>query len=216
MIEIRPHDRVLFQGDSITDAFRVKDPGEPHDCYLLGAGYAGRIAGDLRLAHPAAGLRFFNRGVSGITTGGLLERWPLETVALEPDVLSLLVGVNDANPDHAQDVATFEDQYRELLQKARAALPGLRLILLEPFALAHGTAGPAWRERVEQRQPVVRQLASELDAAFVPLQGALDEATASAGAPPTHWTLDGIHPSSAGHALIAREWQRAVRVAVGA
>lgn len=212
MLTLRPHDRILFQGDSITDAFRVKDPGEPHDCYLLGAGYAGRIAGDLRAAHPGMGLRFFNRGISGEGVNELLKRWTIDTLCLEPDVLSLLVGINDTSPHKQQTPEQWEAAYRELIDQTRSALPGVRLILLEPFGLPHGAHGAEQRANLEARQPIVRKIAESVGATFVPLQERFDRAVADHDAPPTHWTLDGIHPSSAGHVLIAEAWKSAVQI----
>jgi lysophospholipase L1-like esterase len=215
MLSLQPNDRVLFQGDSITDAFRIKDPNEPHDCYLLGAGYAGRIAGDLRLEHPRLNLRFLNRGIAGNTLKQLHERWLLDAICLEPDVLSLLVGVNDASPNANQSPEEYETLYRRLLERTLEARPTTRLILLEPFGMVHGSLDQPWRDRLRPRQETVAKLAEEFGAAFVPLQSAFDEAatqTAKHAIAPTLWTLDGIHPSAAGHALIARQWKAAVRI----
>jgi len=212
MLTLKPHDRILFQGDSITDAFRIKDPNEPHDCYLLGAGYAGRVAGDLRAAHPELGLRFLNRGIAGQGVAELLSRWTIDTICLEPDVLSVLVGINDSAPGRDETAEQFEASYRRLIEETTAALPSIRLILLEPFLVPHGGQAAERRSNLEARQPIVRRLAEEAGATFVPLQEVFDKAVADHDVPPTHWTLDGIHPSSAGHVLIAEAWKAAVKV----
>lgn len=210
MLKLQRNDRILFQGDSITHAYRVQDPGEPHDCYLLGAGYAGRVAGDLRAARPEMGLRFFNRGVCGEGVAELAKRWTIDTLCLEPDVLSLLVGINDCSPQKQQTPEQFEAAYRGLIDETRSALPAVRLILLEPFALQYGAHGADAQESLTARQSIVRTIAAEVGATFVPLQEVFDKAVADHDAPPTHWTLDGIHPSSAGHVLIAEAWKGAV------
>lgn len=211
-MKLQPHDRILFQGDSITHAYRVEDPNEPHDCYLLGAGYAGRVAGRLQAEHPAMGLRFWNRGVCGNNIPALLERWNLDTICLEPDVLSLLIGVNDAFPACEQTADQYEQQYRRLLEMTRAGMPHVRLILLEPFALFHGMVTQQHMQRVRDRQPRVRRIADDYDATFVPLQELFDTAVSDhPDVPPTHWTLDGVHPSAAGHHLIAQAWLNATQ-----
>src|SRR5690348_3037982 len=118
---IRSGDVVLFQGDSITDAFRK--PDEINNAYQLGAGYAMIVSGKLLRQRPADHLQFINRGISGHTLGHLQARWQLDAIALQPSVISLLVGINDtsrqAEGNSSLSPPQFEKEYRELLQQTR-------------------------------------------------------------------------------------------------
>lgn len=200
-------DRILFQGDSITDAFRR--PAEVNEAYQLGNGYAFLVAAHLRLTRPADRLAFFNRGISGNRIANLAERWEADALALRPTVVSLLVGINDTLADVASGgqgaaLAEYERQYRALLARTPA-----RFILCEPFALMTGMITPAHRENLAPRQRLVRQLAAEHGTALVELQEAFD--AAARVMPPEYWVYDGVHPTAAGHALIARHWMETMR-----
>jgi len=205
---IRPHDRVVFIGDSVTHGHRR--PEEIHDCYHLGCGYVKMIAAELRADRPELNLTIFNRGVCGNDLSHLEERWQEDCIDLQPTVVSVLTGVNDANPKIDQSLEQYESSYRGLLERTRAALPDVRFILLEPFGfmvspppeLESITSDRV--ERVRQRQPIVKELADAFDACFVPLQSVFDEAIKRA--PSEHWAADGVHPSAAGFLLIARQW----------
>jgi lysophospholipase L1-like esterase len=184
MTRIQQNDRILFQGDSITDAFRK--PAEINEAYQLGTGYV-----------------FFNRGVSGNRIANLVERWDADCLALQPTMVSVLIGINDTAHDvggkPGSSLADYEKHYRTLLTSVPA-----RFVLCEPFALVTGTVTPAWRENLLPRQRLVRQLAAEFGAVFVELQAAFDAAARQM--PAEYWIYDGIHPTAAGHALIARCW----------
>ena len=130
---------ILFQGDSITDGNRSRNMDWNH---VLGHGYAYLIAARLWYNFPEKGFHFFNRGVSGDTITDLATRWDLDTIALQPNLLSILVGVNDTlhavNGDKNYTVASYEDDYRALLTKTRLLLPTIQLVLSEPFILPVG------------------------------------------------------------------------------
>jgi lysophospholipase L1-like esterase len=194
--------RVLFQGDSITAAGR-RAGATGHDADALGMGYPLTVAGALA-GGPWA---FFNRAVSGNTVPDLQARWPRDTLALEPDVLSVLVGVNDfwhREQGYAGTVGDFERQYSELLAATRRAGPGIRLLVLEPFVLRCGAVNDSWFPEFDERRRAAARVASSMRATFVPLQAAFDHA--AAGTSPEHWAPDGVHPSPQGHQLIARQW----------
>ncbi len=205
---IQPNNVILFQGDSITNAFRK--PEEACNAYQLGAGYAMMVAAQILAARPADGLTFLNRGVSGEGVQGLRKRWQADCIDLKPDVLSLLVGVNDSRPTKAEpflDVAEFETQYRDLLQVTRDALPKVTLVLCEPFILPCGEVQARAAEDIAARGEAVNRLADEFDAAVVPLQDVF--AAALTKAPAEYWAFDGIHPTAQGHWLIAKAWLKA-------
>ncbi len=199
--------RVLFQGDSITDGNRGRSADPNH---ILGHGYAFIVAAKYGAAFPERELTFLNRGISGNTVTDLAGRWAKDTVELKPGVLSILIGVNDAAKK--VPVAEFEQAYDELLTQTRAALPGVRLVLGEPFLLPVGVRKEGWETAhadMVLRQEAVARLARKHGAALARFQTALD--AASRRAAPDHWIWDGIHPTYSGHQILAEEWVRAVK-----
>lgn len=201
---LRPNDTILFQGDSITNALR--HPDELNNAFQMGNGYAFLIAARLLFERPADDLTFYNRGVSGNTTRHLLERWQTDCLDLRPDVVSLLIGVNDANVPLAPD--EYEGNYRQLLEQTEAKLPDVRWVLCEPFLLDGRVASVARQEAIAPIQRIVRSLARERNAVFVPLQALFDDAVQKA--PPSYWAYDGVHATAAGFELMARAWLEAV------
>ncbi len=204
---------VLFQGDSITDCGRNRGLAEANHPDGLGRGYVFMAGGLLRSRQAGLGLRVHNRGISGDRIIDLHKRWQQDCLDLKPAVLSLLVGVNDWAKFHRpnlEGVATdiFGSTYRELLANTRKALPAVRLILGEPFVLQPEWITDAMREDLAVRQAMVRTLARDFDAVFVPYQAAFEAGCRAA--PPRYWSEDGVHPSHAGHSLMARAWLAAV------
>ena len=197
---IQPHATVLLQGDSITNAFRM--PAEINNAYQLGAGYALLVAAHVQLHRPGDQLNFLNRGVAGDTLARMAARWEPDCLALKPTVVSILVGVNDTLCGTPQD--EFAPRYRALLAATRRALPEVRFILGEPFVLPCGLITPAHIADMDQRRPVVRQLAQEFGTRLVPYAAAF--VAAQRLAPPGYWSYDGVHPTAAGFALMARTW----------
>lgn len=202
-----PGARILFQGDSITDGNRGRSADPNH---ILGHGYAFIIAAKFGAAFPEAKLEFFNRGVSGNTVLDLEKRWQKDTLDLKPDVLSILIGVNDKGRGVPFD--TYEQTYDKLLADTKAANPKLKLILCEPFIVDHLATTPQHgspNADIVKRQEIVARLAKKHGAALVHFQAALDRATGRA--PAIHWIWDSVHPTYSGHQILADEWERAVR-----
>jgi lysophospholipase L1-like esterase len=202
----------LFQGDSITDGNRTRNNDWNH---VMGHGYQYIIASKLWYEFPAKGFHFFNRGISGNKIPDLLARWQLDTLELKPDLLSVLVGINDiaasieGKPGFSID--NYRDGYVSLLQKTRESLPNIQLVLCDPFVLPVGKVKDRWTEyltEVRNRQAVVKELAAKYDAVHVTFQAAFDKALVKA--PAEYWIWDGVHPMPAGHELMAREWFRQV------
>ena len=205
---------ILFQGDSITDCGRAAAPAAGYSNGGRGPGYAGLVAARTMRDHPARDWNFINRGISGNRVVDLYARWRVDCVNLEPDVLSILIGVNDVwheNNRNGVDVPRFERFYRELLSWARAERPSIRLVVLEPFLCMSNDAAAAMLPEVVKRAEVAKAVAQDFDAAFVPLQRLFDEA--SRQAPPSYWAADGVHPTAAGHQLIADAWLEAMPLA---
>ncbi|SFD66240.1 Lysophospholipase L1 [Paenibacillus catalpae] len=204
---------ILFQGDSITDCGRARE-GSPGQA--LGQGYVHHIAGQLGYQMAEDGHQFINRGISGNRVSDLYARWNEDAIAIKPDILSILIGVNDTwrIMDNLPSGATdrFERAYRILLEETREVLPDTKLVLGEPFVLRTGVTlkeWSGWRERVERQSDMVKQLAEEYNAVFVPFQQAFDQAAEQAA--PDYWLHDGVHPTAAGHYLMAAEWLKAVQ-----
>lgn len=199
--------RILFQGDSITDGNRGRSEDPNH---ILGHGYVFIIAAKYGAAFPERNLAFLNRGVSGNKVTDLAERWQKDTLDLKPDILSILIGVNDLSADLPLD--QYEQVYDKLLADIRAAKPDVRLVLGEPFSLPVGskkTDWEQWNAGMKQRQEIVAKLADKYHAALVRFQTAFDRACQRA--PTEHWIWDGIHPTYSGHQIMADEWVRTVQ-----
>lgn len=200
--------RLLFQGDSITDMKWGRNEKDRN--HYLGHSYVFLIASRLGVDLPAAQLDFYNRGMSGHTVGDLRKRWQKDAVDMEPDLLSILIGINDVgrNPKGV-DLEKWESDYRFILQKSMDANPDLRVVLLDPFVLAAGRlsepdAYKKKRNQVERLIPIVEKLAADFKAVHVRTQKIFDAAAKAVS--PEHWIWDGVHPLPQGHELIARAW----------
>ena len=198
--------KILFIGDSITDSGRLKD--QP---LSLGQGYTAMVAGELSYGFPERDFVFLNRGISGNKITDLLARWRRDCINLEPDLVSILVGVNDVWHESNRQDGVSPDMYERLydivLDETKARLPGVKLILCEPFVLeAEGIKDiyPQIKPGVTVLQQIVKRLADKHACTFVPLQEPFDKACKTARA--EYWLTDGVHPSPAGNMLIAREW----------
>ncbi|HJH06028.1 MAG TPA: SGNH/GDSL hydrolase family protein [Victivallis vadensis] len=201
---------IVFQGDSVTDCGRSRETDQPN-CGL-GGGYPGLIAARLLADHLDKELNVYNRGISGNRVVDLYARWKCDTLNLNPAVLSILIGVNDSWHEYSNrngvEVPRYAQFYRMLLDWTLEKLPETKLVLCEPFVLEFGFITPEWVAEMKERQEVVRGLAAEYSAVFVPLQQMLIEAAKKAGAP-EKILGDGVHPTLLGHQLIADAWLKA-------
>ena len=203
--------RYLFQGDSITDCGRG-DYGNP---YATGCGYPRLLEADLMAQDGDC--EVMNCGISGNRVVDLLARWKRDCLNLKPDVITILIGVNDVwhefgNHDGVS-VLLFEEVYRILLRETFAALPQTRLILMGAYVMPGPATTPDWdvfSGEVAARREVTRKLAEEFGLTYVDLQEAFDEAQKKF--PAQRWTGDGVHPTAAGHEVIAVAWKQAAGV----
>lgn len=204
---------ILFQGDSITDGNRGRNTDPNH---IMGHGYAFSIASRWGAEFPEKGLIFYNRGISGNKVNDLASRWQKDTIDLKPDVLSILVGVNDSSSVVFQrepviTIEKYEEGYQSLLEQTKVLFPEIVFVLCEPFILPVGKVKENWdayKTDIVKRQAVVRKLASQYNAVFIGLQEVFDKACEKA--PADYWIWDGVHPTVAGHELIAQKWIRLV------
>ncbi len=206
-------DILLFQGDSITDAGREKKKELPNNPRSFGHGYAFLTASTLLHALPKKQLTIYNRGISGNKVFQLADRWEKDCLDLQPNMLSILIGVNDywhkRNGKYDGTIEIYENDYRNLLQRTVKNLPGIKLIICQPFYVLNTSAvDETWAEPMQKYQAVAQKLATEFDARWVPFQEVFDEAVKHA--PATYWTPDGVHPSMPGAQLMAEAWLRVV------
>jgi len=185
---------ILFQGDSVTDCSRDRE-----DFNGLGGGYP------LYISQALPGANVLNRGISGNRAKDLAARWQEDCLDLNPDIVSILIGINDVwrrydSNDPTSDAA-FEASYRKLLEPLR--LQKIKTLLVFPFLLDVSEGVTAMREDLEGKQAVVRRLASEFGAVLLNADALFRDAVAARGLLPAHYAEDGVHPTQAGHRLLA-------------
>lgn len=202
---------VLFQGDSITDAGRDKSRYYANETAGMGSGYVFQIVSHLLGTNPDMQWKYYNRGISGNKVYQLADRWEDDCLQLNPDVISILIGVNDfwhTLNDYDGTVQVYEDDFRKLLDRTLAALPGVKLIIGEPFAVKGGRAiDDRWFPEFPKYQEAARRIANEYKTSFVPYQLIFDQALEYA--PASYWCPDGVHPSMAGAYLMKEAWLKA-------
>jgi lysophospholipase L1-like esterase len=209
---IAKNDIVLFQGDSITDAGRSREKaGDANSADAMGNGYAWMAASQVLVESPDASLKIYNRGISGNKVWQLADRWQADCLDIKPNVLSILIGVNDfahvRRGDASGSVKEYESDYHKLIERTKTALPNVKLILCEPFLLKAGPVDDTWLADYVEYRAAAKRVAEKAGARFVEFQTMFDRAVKFA--PPEAWAADGVHPSTFGAALMARWWMNA-------
>jgi lysophospholipase L1-like esterase len=205
---------ILFQGDSITDAGRNKENNSFNNPNALGTGYAMLAAAGLLEKYASLDLKIYNKGISGNKVFQLAERWDRDCLEIKPDVLSILIGVNDIwhklNGQYNGTVEVYKRDYIALLDRTRKALPDVKLVICEPFAVRGVKAvDEKWYPEFYDYQKAARDVADQFGATFIPFQKVYDEA--GKRAPGSFWTPDGVHASLAGAKLMANAWLTAIK-----
>lgn len=202
---LKPGSLVLFQGDSITDAGRSRE-----DDNILGYGYPNFVTAWLWASYPELNLRFVNRGISGNRVVDLEGRWTRDCVDLKPDWVSIMIGINDTwrryDSNVVSPISDFDSCYRRILDRVKSETEA-GLIILEPFVL-HTPGRKEWREDLDPRIDAVKKIAADYSAIYISLDEIFTQACKNQG--PAFWAADGVHPTQAGHALIAQSWIKAV------
>ena len=212
---------ILFTGDSITDGNRYKKKSQEWDLnHQMGHSYAYIVNGLIGSLHPEKNFTFKNRGISGNRIIDLYGRINTDLLDLKPDVLSILVGVNDGPIDLNGYKPTpkirFEKLYRMFLSEIKEALPDCKIVLMEPFVCKAGKLVEEfeiWDKCVREYAEVVKRMSEEFNTVFVPLQKEFD--LRCENGTPEYWSWDGIHPTENGHGLIAIEWMKAMKNVLG-
>lgn len=203
--------RILFQGDSITDACRDREHLDN-----LGIGYPTLVKAELGFENPEK-FDFQNRGISGNRIVDVYARIKLDIINLKPDYLSILIGVNDVwhelSRQNGVDAEKYEKIYCMMLDEIYGALPDIKIMILEPFVL-EGSATCNTEEvpdkwnifntEVRKRAQKARSVAQKYNIPFISLQDKFD--SVSEKTENSYWLSDGVHPTTAGHELIKREW----------
>lgn len=205
---------VLFQGDSITDAGREKEKQLPNSAASFGTGYALMSGASLLNSEASKNLNIYNRGISGNKVYQLADRWQKDCFDLKPNLLSILIGVNDfwhkLNGKYDGTIEKYENDYRQLLTLTTKMIPNIRLVICEPFAVKGVKAvDDKWYPEFDLYRASAKKLANEFETIFIPYQDIFDEAQKHA--PGNYWTADGVHPSMAGSSLMAEAWLKAIK-----
>ncbi|SLM15371.1 Lipolytic protein G-D-S-L family [uncultured spirochete] len=199
---------IVFQGDSITDANRDRSVLAPNDMFGLGGGYVFLAAATLLSHLPDRRLRIYNRGISGDKITTIAKRWEQDTLALNPDFITVLVGVNDywhiSKHGYKGSVELYKETYKNLIARTMKVLPQARLIICEPFAIRCGYVDESWFPEFSKYQAVAFDIAESSGAIFLPFQSLFEVALRVQEA--TYWCPDGVHPSAAGAYLMASAW----------
>ena len=205
---------VLFQGDSITDCGRNRERVGPNDPSAFGHGYPYLVASQLLAERPSHRFKMYNRGISGHRVPDLDARWQKDTVDLKPDLVSILIGVNDIwhmlNGDYKGTRKDYETGYAALLERTRKSLPFARIVVCEPFVLRCGAVDNKWfppsSTNVAKPRSVLPMRPLRPGSGFsrcsMPRRRLL---------PRSYWAQDGVHPTMAGHAFLAKAWLETVK-----
>lgn len=209
---IEPKSKLVMIGDSITDCGRTRPIGEANDDGL-GNGYVSLVNAFLTAAYPSHHIRVVNTGVGGNIIQDLAARWQSDVLDLQPDWLSVKIGINDVwhkfnllyKPDWGVALENYTTTYEALIQKTRPQLKGL--ILISPYYIEPDRAEPM-RAMMDRYGEAVRKLAEKYQAVFVDTQAAFDAAMKDI--PPLSLAEDQVHPGLVGHAILARAFLKAI------
>lgn len=221
--------RVLFIGDSITDGNWGNSNGgaQPSEKrthwdmnHIYGHGYMSLCASHYQSRYPERAYQFYNRGISGNTLQDLTSRWEKDVLALNPDVVTILIGTNDVHnvlqSGNQLDYAEWDKLYRNLLDRCLKNNPEIKFVLCAPFVAHTGKMknNPNYQARAEmvaQCADVVRQIARDYKATFIPFDILFEKLYKETEVDSdTYWIWDGIHPTPAGHRRMADMWIKRV------
>jgi len=215
-MNIAPHSKVVFIGDSITDCERARPVGEGL-FGALGKGYVSLVEGLLYATDPGCAIRVVNMGSSGNTILDLKARWQTDVIALKPDWLVIMIGVNDVwrqfDLPRQTEIHVFPEVYAQTLDELVASTKSKvkSLVLMSPFYIEPNPAD-AMRARMDEYGAIVKKTAAKHKVLFIDTQAAFNTALQHMHANNLAW--DRVHPNNIGHAIIARAFLNAVGVAL--
>ena len=198
--------KIMFTGDSVTDCRRARPIGDGFG--TIGESYLSRIFIDTWADIPNHSIRYMNSATSGNTSKMLLDRFDEEVLSYNPDYVFIMIGINDIWHEfdfcNGVECDRYEFIYRELLKWSRNKFPCIQFILIDPFILSNSNLPKGMATEVASRRIVVKKLAREFHALHLDTQELFDAACSTA--PTNHWSYDGVHPTIAGHRLLANAW----------
>ncbi len=204
--------KILFQGDSITDAGRIRNEEKPN--MSLGFGYANMVTA--RVTSTRDDVFFYNRAIGGDRIGDTYCRWIEDMANIDFNIISLLSGVNDTGfglrMGRGSDMERFEFIYDRMLYEVKQTHPDCEILLIQPFLfkMKDGNTNDIfndwdiWHEQITKRGEIVKKLSDKYNTRYLPMFDLFKEAQKTF--PAEHWSCDGIHPTPAGHQLIADNW----------
>ena len=201
--------KILFQGDSITDADRERD-----NDMNVGVGYPLLVKASLGFENPGKH-EFINRGISGNRIVDVYARIKNDIINIKPDLMSILIGVNDVwhefgdNPNGVHE-NKFYKIYTMLIEEIMQELPNINIMIMEPFVLKACATEENWevfKEEVEKRAKVAKRIAEEHNLIYIPLQNGFNKLLEIASE--NYWLRDGVHPTAMGNEYIKNEWLKA-------
>ncbi len=223
-IKLKSDLTALFIGDSITDGGWGKSGGKglpssrrnkSDQNHALGHSYVMLCAAKAMADNPNLKCNWLNRGISGNTIKNLENRWKEDVLDEDPDILTVMIGVNDVYKHYRDgetadfDVASWTEDYRSILVDARNNNPNVKIILMSPFVAEGRSVSPDILPRVSKSINLcatsVRQLAKEFNADYIDTNSMFNSLTAN-NPESSRWLWDGIHPTPAGHQRIADLW----------
>ena len=198
--------KILFQGDSITDAGRARDNN-----INIGDGYPLLVKASLGFENPGK-YEFFNRGISGNRIVDVYARIKNDIINIKPDVMSILIGVNDVwhefeESPNGVDAEKYYKIYDMLIEEVKTALPDIKIIIIEPFVLKASATENNWATfnfEVKKRAEMAKKISEKYNLPYIELQKGFDEL--SKKAEESYWLADGVHPTAMGHEYIKNEW----------
>jgi lysophospholipase L1-like esterase len=198
--------KILFQGDSVTDAGR--DRSDPHD---MGNGYPRYASAMIQDSFPDTELEFVNLGIGGNRTEHLVERLETDFIEIQPDIISIMIGVNDVWHHYSHGIETsdeqFEQNYRAVLDAIKTRTSA-RILMIQPFLLETvDPAKQAYTEELARKQAIVKKLADEYADAYLPLDEILHAETEEE---PAYYAADGVHPTPDGACYIGEAYLGAI------
>ena len=192
--------RIVFQGDSITEGGR--DKTNPHH---LGKGYPKYVSEILVEKFPKIDFEFVNQGIASNRTDHLLARLSSDAIAFEPDIITLLIGINDVwhETDGSCDLTDEQTEinYRAILTQLREQT-NAKIVMVSPYLLDAERTNHV-KGDLARLIATVRKLADEFADAFMPLDQIFDEAIKNQPEP-LYYSADGVHPNPNGAELIGR------------
>jgi len=166
------------------------------------------VAGRLLVERPQDNLRFLNRAISGNRIVDLVARWKKDCINLKPDVVSIIEGLNDTahETNFGDGVAPREAMklYRFLIDYTLESLPGVQIVIGDPFVFTTSYGYEKWHEEVLLRSMLIKEMVQKYNLIFLPVREMFEKALEIA--PEEYWTFDGVHPTVAGQMKIAQLW----------